>query len=150
MDKAAIDSGESLKNETAIEVKNFITATMASFPWRIDVTDWMGNHYFLGQGQQHWRGTTMKLTLKTERVGRLLLGMRAMKFLDAYVEGEVDIDGNVYLASEIRNYAKLDMTKWEIFSQSFSNLTFQNVSRAKANVKSHYDIPQRSIEYLSR
>ncbi len=144
----------SLQNEStgkAIELQHFLQQTMTSFPWQIEVNDWDGNSYSIGQGKQHWRGTTMKLTIKTERAGRLLLGLQGLKFLDAYVEGEVDIEDNLYLAAEIRNYAKLNMSKWEIFSQIFSHLSFQNISRAKVNVKSHYDIPQDALNiYLDK
>ncbi len=105
----------------------------------------------VGHNQPHWHGTPFKAHLKTEQTGRYVLALKPMKILEAFVRGEIDFDGNIYLISAVRNYAKLDMSKWEFLLQLISNSAFQDMAKAKVNVKSHYDIPQEVLNrYLDQ
>ena len=140
-----------MSDPKALELKNAMMATMQDFPYTLEIKDWTGDEYRIGQGKKHWHDSPFRAHLKTRQCGLDILGLRPMRMLDAYVAGDMDIDDNMYLISDLRNYAKLDMSKWEFFLQLLRNSSFQDKSRSKINIKSHYDIPQEALNaYLDQ
>ncbi len=129
------------------QLKAFLRDTLGAFPWRIRVSDWTGQQYSLGLGEPHWRGLPLEVHLRSKAAGHDLLSLNALAFLDRFVRGEVDLRGNLYLLSDIRNHAKLSVPFWQLVPQLLKSqaLLFQGVSRARVNVKSHYDIPQEAL-----
>jgi hypothetical protein len=74
-----------------------------------------------------------------------------MGFLEKYLEGEVDLEGNLYLMPELRRYARSGLTAMRAIPSLLLHRSFQNRARARVNVKSHYDIPQEALEvYLDQ
>ncbi len=135
----------------ASQLKSLFMSTMSTFPWQIDIKDWEGNQYSAGQGKPHWRNLPMHMHIKTERAGKLLMSLRALPYLDAFLAGEVDFSGNLFLLAEIRNYVQMNMSKSEFFLHLLSNYSFQTIKRAQVNVKSHYDISQEALNiYLDK
>jgi cyclopropane-fatty-acyl-phospholipid synthase len=140
-----------LSRQTADELRRFAEETLAEFPFRIVITDWQGQSYAVGGNEPHWSGRPLHVHIKTEAGGRDLLRLDGLRFLERFVEGDVDLTGNLYALALLRKYAKLKLLPWRIAGRLLSNLAFQDTSRAKLSVKSHYDIPQEALNvYLDR
>ncbi len=139
--------------DTASRVHEFLQSTLEEFPWELVVTDWTGRTYSIGRQGPHWRNCPLYIDLKAPAAGRDLLALRALSYLQRFVRGEVEMRGNLYLLSELRNYAKITLPWWRLIAQVLANRSFlfQSVARARVNVKSHYDIPQEALDvYLDR
>ena len=135
----------------SLELRAFLESAFRTFPWRIVITDWTGQRYPLGGDQPHWYGQALDVHIRTPRAGGQLLGMDGLGFLERFLEGEVDLSGNLYLMSEIRSHARLPLRPMHALAALLKNTAFQNASRARVSVKSHYDIPQEALHhYLDR
>jgi cyclopropane fatty-acyl-phospholipid synthase-like methyltransferase len=134
----------------AVRLQATLEGMFAAFPWCVRVEDWNGHVYDLGGSAPHWSGWDhMSIRLSPDG-GRDLLGLNMMKFLDRFVSGEVGMEGNLYLLGEIRNYLKLKMRPIDIIKSRMGSRVMEAPERAQSSVKSHYDIPQRSLFYLDR
>jgi len=139
--------------DTSARLQDFLQSMLAGFPWEIIVNDWTGKQYSLGNKTKHWRKLPLNIHIKAENPGKDLLSLNMLRFLDRFVQGEVDMWGNMYLLSDIRCHANMLLTPWRLLLQVIPHgvLLFQNISRATANVKSHYDIPQEALNvYLDK
>ena len=138
---------------TAQQLQAFLRNTLGAFPWPIRVSDWTGQEYSLGLCEPHWRGLPLEVHIRSKAAGQDLLSLNAIAFLDRFLQGEVDLRGNLYLLSNIRNHAKLSVPLWRLVPRLLRSraLLFQSVTRARVNVKSHYDIPQEALNiYLDK
>jgi cyclopropane-fatty-acyl-phospholipid synthase len=133
-------------------LRNFFTKSFGNFPWEIIVTDWKSQSFTAGGKESHWSGSPLQITLHTEAVGKDILSLNAMGVLEHFVRGTLDFEGNLYALSFIKKYIKFErLSLLMAFPSVIKNLAFQSVSRAKLNVKSHYDIPQEALDlYLDR
>ena len=139
------------KDSVPAEVRRFIQTSLSRFPWKLIVTDWSGETYDAGGNQAHWCGRPLRLHIKSEAAGRDLLALDGMRFLERFLTGEVDLDGNLYALPSIRINAKLQLKPWHLLGRAFRHIAFQDAARARVNVKSHYDIPQEVLNvYLDR
>jgi cyclopropane-fatty-acyl-phospholipid synthase len=139
--------------DTAIRMEMFVRKLLHDFPWQINVTDWTGRGYALGRNQNHWRDTALEIDIRTEAAGKDLIALRPLRFLERFVDGEVEMHGNLYLLSDIRGHADLSLSLRQLIGSLLASkgLYFQTASRARANIKSHYDIPQRALNiYLDQ
>jgi cyclopropane-fatty-acyl-phospholipid synthase len=139
--------------DTAARLQAFLEEALRQFPYEIIITDWKGYSYSLGLKQPHWRGAPLEIHLKTKAAGKDLLALNALGYLDRFVAGEVDMAGNIYLLAAIRDALHLAMPWWRLLPRMIAGRTFlfQSPSRARVNVKSHYDIPQEALHlYLDR
>ena len=134
-------------NDISLRLQDFLHEMLATFPWQINVQDWVGREYSLGGNANHWRNLPLNIHIKSENAGKDLLSLNVIRFLERFVEGEVDMWGNMYLLSDIRCHANLVLSPWWVFLHAIPSgaLLFQNMARAKNNVKSHYDIPQEVL-----
>jgi cyclopropane-fatty-acyl-phospholipid synthase len=141
-------------SKTAVRLKDFTQDLLSEFPWEIIIKDWEGNKYSLGLGKKNWRNEPLKVHFKTEAAAKDLLSFNALRFLERFVDKEVDMEGNIYLLSHIGDYANLvSISKWDLIRRIILTkaFQFQDVSRATANVKTHYDIPQEALNiYLDK
>ncbi|MBW2999322.1 class I SAM-dependent methyltransferase [Candidatus Woesearchaeota archaeon] len=140
-------------SKTSVRLKEFASELLSEFPWEINIKDWTGKSYSLGLGKKHWRNEPLNIHFKTEAAAKDLLSFRALRFLERFVEGDVDMDGNMYLLPLINKYAKFSLSPWNLFCMLLKNkaFLFQDVSRSTANVKSHYDIAQEALNvYLDK
>ena len=140
---------------TATRLKDFTESIFSEFPWELIIKDWEGNSYSIGLKKKHWRGEPLVFSIKTEAAAKDVLSLNVMRFLERYLDGEVDLEGNLYLLCLLRTHAKIKLSPLSTFMLLASNLSktylFQDISRAKENVKSHYDIPQETLNtYLDR
>ncbi|MBW2999531.1 class I SAM-dependent methyltransferase [Candidatus Woesearchaeota archaeon] len=140
-------------SKTSVRLKDFASELLSEFPWQINIKDWTGRTYSLGLGKKHWRNGPLNIHFKTEAAGKDLLSLNALRFLERFVEGDVDMEGNIYLLPLINKYNKFFLSLRRLFSMLLRNkaFLFQNMSRSTANVKSHYDIPQEALNiYLDK
>ena len=139
--------------DMAARLQAFLEESLEQFPNEIIITDWNGHSYTLGLKQPHWRGVPLEIHLKTKDAGRDLLALDAMSYLDRFVAGDVDMTGNIYALAAIRDTMNLALPWWRLLPRIIAGRTylFQNSSRARVNIKSHYDIPQEALQlYLDR
>ena len=144
-----------MASKTAVRLKGFVENLLVEFPYEIIFKDWVGNEYSVGLGRRHWRNEPLRIHIKTEAAAKDLLSLRGVRFLERVLDEEVDMEGNFYLLQLVNAYAKLKLSPWDTLNILISNLSktflFQDTGRATANVKSHYDIPQETLNiYLDR
>jgi len=124
---------------------------LRDFPWPVVVRDWTGSTYTTGGNTAHWHGSPLEFHFRTEAAGRDALALRGLSVLDRFVHGEIDIRGNLYVLTNLRDYFDIDLSTWRLLRAFSTTLIFQTVNRARQNVKSHYDVPQGALEiYLDR
>jgi cyclopropane-fatty-acyl-phospholipid synthase len=139
------------QSRLSASLQDFLTRTLSEVPHRIEVRDWNGASYDVGGETEHWSGEHLLVRIKDESAGRLLLKLDVMGFLERFLEGEVDLEGNLYLLPTIRATSSARLNPLRVASNVFKALAFQNQKRASVNVRSHYDIPQTALNhYLDR
>jgi cyclopropane-fatty-acyl-phospholipid synthase len=132
-------------------LQDFVENALRDLPWRVVFTDWTGHTYPAGGQEAHWSGQDLRVGIKTEAAGKDLLRLDALRFLERFVEGDVDLDGNLYILTDIRKHAALRLKPWHLIGRVLKHVAFQSTTRASVNVKSHYDIPQEALNvYLDR
>lgn len=140
-----------VKEGTAGQVRDFIQEALAELPWAVEITDWRGNRYLCGGAERHWSGRQLNVHLKTRAAGMDLLSLDGMRFLERFVDGEVDMTGNLYALASIRRHSNLHLKPWHLVGRLAKHLAFQDPSLASQSVKSHYDIPQSALDvYLDQ
>ena len=130
-----------------------LESVFADFPYRIHVENWNGNKFVLGQRGRHWAQKPLEIHIKTVEAGEDAMNLDGLRFLERFRNGEIDLTGNLYLLSELRDHAGLALTRWQLFGQALraGMLQFQDMRRARENVKTHYDIPQNAVNvYLDK
>lgn len=138
-------------SSTADEVRKFMEHGFRRFPWPIVVSDWRGETYSVGGRRPHFSGKPLVVAINTEAAGRDLLRLDGMRFLERFLEGEVDLSGNLYALASISRHAKFEVKPWHLAARALELVAFQDVSRARVSVKSHYDVPQAALDvYLDR
>jgi cyclopropane-fatty-acyl-phospholipid synthase len=132
-------------------LRDFTRAVLSDFPWRVELRDWTGSAWQAGGDTPHWSGQPLAVGLHTEAAGRALLAHDVPRFLDLYLAGEVDLDGNLYVLSDVRAHARLRLSWTQALAALWRNRAFQTPTRARVSVTSHYDIPQEALDlYLDR
>ena len=139
------------RRSVADEVRRFIENAFWDFPWQINVTDWLGNTYSAGRGEVPFCGKQLDLYIHTEAAGRDLLRLDGLRFLERFLEGDVDLTGNLYALAYLSAHGNFELKPWQLAARALDVLAFQNMRRAKVSVQSHYDIPQEALNvYLDR
>lgn len=131
--------------------RSFIEGALARFPHTIRITDWTGATWEVGLGEPHWCGRDLEVRLHSEAPARDLMRLDGARFLDRFLEGEVDLEGNLYVLTTIRKHADIKLRLRHVITRFLANRAFQDRSRAQVSVKSHYDIPQEALNiYLDQ
>ncbi len=139
------------KRDLAEALREMLEARFETLAWPILIHDWTGGRYRIGGEQEHWCGESLRITIKSAHAGRKLLALDAFRFLECFLRGEVDLEGNLYILAEIRRAGVFPMKFFQGLRTLLSNSLFQNQVRARLNVKSHYDIPQQALDlYLDK
>jgi cyclopropane fatty-acyl-phospholipid synthase-like methyltransferase len=127
------------------------TQALRDFPWPVHFQDWMGRRWSAGGSTPHWSGPPLEVTLHTEAAGRAVLARDVIGFLERHLAGEADLEGNLYVVSDLRAHARFDMSWLRALGSLLRNRAFQTPARARTSVKSHYDVPQAALDlYLDR
>lgn len=139
------------RGSIAAEVRRFIEDGFRDFRWQINVTDWLGNTYSAGRGEAHFCGKPLDVRMHTEAAGRDLLRLDGLRFIERFVEGDVDLAGNLYTLPYVNKQGNFELKPWHLAGRALAVLAFQSARRAQVSVKSHYDIPQDALNvYLDR
>ena len=140
-------SRDSLSERT----QSFFENRLRDFPYTIDFTDWTGVSYRVGRGEPHFSGKAFRVSIKTAAAARKFLSLDILGFLDKFLEGEVDMEGNLYALSDLRRYGRFEIKPWHAVAVVLRHRAFQSTRRARVSVKSHYDIAQEALNvYLDR
>lgn len=132
-------------------VRAFTERGLAGFPWSVQFEDWRGRSWSVGEGRPHWSGQPLAVAMHTEAAGRTLLRGDILGFLERFLAGEVDLEGNLYVLSDVRRHARLSLRPWQAAWQWLRSQASQSPPRARLNVRTHYDIPQDVLDlYLDR
>ena len=94
------------RRDRAERLREMLETQFSKFPWAILIHDWTGAKYAIGGEQEHWCGEPLTITIKSDRAGARLLSLDAFRFLESFLEGDVDLDGNWLL--EGRHQLRLD------------------------------------------
>ena len=131
-------------------VRDLLEGSLSNFPWPIIISD-ETHTYHLGGDSQHWCGKPLGLRFRNDRAIGDLLSLNGLRVLEGFVRGDLDITGNLYALPFLKQYLDLNLPLGQLLLVLFRNRYTQTVSRARVNVKSHYDIPQQVLElYLDR
>ena len=134
------------RRDRAERLREMLETRFSKFPWVILIRDWTGATYAIGGEHQHWCGEPLTITIKSDRAGGKLLALDAFRFLECFLKGEVDLDGNLYILSDIAQTGIFPMKFLHGLWTMLKNNAFQNQVRARLNVQSHYDIPQEALD----
>ncbi len=123
---------------------------LSDFPWAIHFRA-AERVWQVGRGEAHWGGGPLEIELYSRAAAERMLAYDPLGFLDKFLEGEVELRGNLYLLADVRIHAHFDIPLLRGVPLLLRHLLFQNRRRAAVNVKSHYDIPQECLDvYLDR
>ena len=139
--------------DTAQRLEAFLLEILSDFPWELKFTDWRDRTYSIGRREPHWRKAPLSIHLKRQEPGKDLLNVNPLGFLEHFVAGDVDMEGNLYVLADIRDHVSLSLSAWRLIPRVLGSgtLRFQNVKQARVNVKTHYDIPQEALNlYLDK
>lgn len=143
--------GSSADAALARRMHGLLEQRLAGFPWPIRVTDWCGGSARLGGEAEHWCGRPLEIHVRTAAAGRTLIVLDVMGFLEKVLGGEAALEGNLYLLPLVRRHARLSLGWRDGLRFALRHQAFQTSSRARANVRSHYDLPQEALDlYLDR
>ena len=135
----------------AERVRALTERRLEGFPWSVRFEDWRGRSWSVGEGRAHWSGQPLAVSIHTEAAGRTLLRGDVLGFVRCFLAGDVDLDGNLYVASDVRRHAGLALRPWQAAWQWLRSQAFQSPARSRVNVRTHYDIPQEALDlYLDR
>ena len=147
----AVRQGAGSSAAVAERLVAMTTETLRTFPWPVRFQDWTGRRWSAGGSAGHWSGPPLEVTLHSEAAGRALLARDVMGFLERHLAGEADLEGNLYVVSDIRAHARLDLSWPHALWSLLRHRAFQTPARARVSVKSHYDLPQAALDlYLDR
>ena len=84
----------------AERLKTLLKGGLSGMPWKAVITDWTGDTYELGGTETHWGGETFRVHIKTVAAGRDLLALDGLRFLERFLQNEVDMSG-IYVMHDI-------------------------------------------------
>ena len=129
----------------AKRLQTFLKKRLVHMPWKAAITDWTGNTYELGGNKTHWSNNIFRMHIKTVDAGRDLFALDGLRFLERFLENEVDISG-VYLIQDIKEHMSLAVINpAHLISNLARILAFQNIKLASVNVSNHYDMPEKAV-----
>lgn len=140
-------------NSASAHLMERLCSSFAEFPFLVQIKDSMGHEFSFGKNVQHWREDSLQIHLKSVKAERAMAGLDGLQFLELFRNGQIDLSGNLYLLVELKYHLGLTLSFPQLLRQVISAklLQFQNLNRARKNVKTHYDIPQAVINmYLDR
>lgn len=146
--------GESTpSSQTSNKLRQALESPLGDFRYLVRIRDSRGQQFDLGKGAQHWYGQPLTILIKTPRAEKAIARLDGLECLELFRTGQIDFIGNLYLLSELRDHLGLALSIPQLLGQVARArlFQFQDLSRARRNVKTHYDIPQEVINiYLDR
>ena len=140
-------------DSTSVYLMEQLESNFGIFPFLVHITDSRGQAFEFGKGGYHCREQPLKIHLKSVKAEKVMARLDGLQFLELYRNGQIDLFDNLYLLCELRDHLGVNLSLPQLLGQVISAklFQFQNLSRARKNVKTHYDIPQEVINsYLDR
>ena len=140
-------------NSASVRLREHFESTIGEFPFQVQIKDSRGQEFEFGKDAHHWREESLKVHLKSVKAEKAMVRLDGLQFLELFRTGQIDLFGNLYLLGELRDHLGLTLSLPQLLGQVIKAklLQFQNLSHARKNVKTHYDIPQEIINlYLDR
>jgi cyclopropane-fatty-acyl-phospholipid synthase len=114
-----------------------------TLPWTVRVS-YKGRSRSVGTGPER-----VEMACRTEEAARALAAGDIPRYLDLYVEGDADLNGDMYSFVGCRNFVRKDAlwrVGWRQQLRYASTAFFPSSVRRKLNaVSSHYDLPSEFI-----
>ncbi len=131
------------------DLKSFMIKIFSNFQWEIEM-EYLGQTFSVGKKESHWSNEPLIIKIKTSAAARTILNEDSLGFLIKVVDGEIDLLGNIYVLTFLRNHGNFNKIKsWRWVKRLIVDNRFQSMEKAKINVKSHYDMPEQAIsQYL--
>lgn len=131
------------------ELESFIIKTFSNFRWRLQIS-YQNKTFSLGKDEPHWSNEPLIIKIKTNSAAKTILDHDALGFLIKVVDGEIDLEGNIYVITFLKDHGKFKKIKsWRWLKRIIIDNLPQTKGLAKINVKSHYDMPEQAIsQYL--
>jgi len=129
--------------KTIDRAADYMRRIMPSLPWSIRIS-------FKGESRRFGNGTERaELACRTEDSVRCLARGDIPAFLDRYVTGAADLNGDMYAIVGVRNYLRMEedwLAGLRIRMRHAATALFPSSVRRKfLAVSSHYDLPQEFI-----
>ena len=93
-----------MSDEVQRQLEEWADSNLRGFPYSIVTEDWSGNVETRGGREPHWRREPLVVRIRTVRAARRLLKFDLLGFLEAYLNGDVDLEGNLYLMPDLRKH----------------------------------------------
>ena len=139
------------RSQLSRTLEDFLKRVLRELPDRVVFTDWEGYSYDVAGDAEHWSGDHLRVHIKEEAAAKDLLRLDPMRFLERFLVGQVDLQGNLYILSRLRAASSARLNPLRVLGTAVANFSFQSEKRARVNVKSHYDVPQEALNmYLDR
>jgi cyclopropane-fatty-acyl-phospholipid synthase len=126
--------------DRAADAMNWMFPTL---PWTIRLS-YAGQSRAVGSGPEK-----VEMACRTENAARALIACDLSRFLDLYVAGEADLNGDIYAFVGARNHVRRDelwRIKWRYQLRYLTTALFPSPIRRKLRaVSSHYDLPNKFI-----
>jgi|GEM_PF-1989723 len=126
--------------DRAADAMNWMFPTL---PWTIRVSHG-GQSRAIGRGPEK-----LEMACRTEAAARALIACDLSRFLDHYVAGDADLNGDIYSFVGARNFVRRDelwRISWRYQLRYLTTALFPSSVRRKLRaVSSHYDLPNEFI-----
>ncbi len=126
----------------------FFQRYLPDFPFPVQVVEHDGNSFTASQGtREHWKAEPLIIRFRTPKGQKDFMDLRALRSLENHVTGDVSFEGNLYVLMHLKRCWNLsEISFLEKLRSLLENSAFQFIKNARANVKSHYDLPQEVFD----
>ena len=144
----AIGSQPGLKsgdiNFASVRLKEQFESTFEDFPFLVRIKDSRGQEFEFGKSAHHWREEPLNIHLKSVKAEKVTTNLDGLQFLELFRTEQIDLSGNLYLLSELKNHLGLNLSLPQLLGQVIRAklFQFQNLSRARKNVKPTMTYPR--------
>lgn len=134
-------------DSASVHLMEQLESNFRDFPFLVHIRDSRGQEFEFGKDDHHWREQPLKIHLKSVKAEKVMARLDGLQFLELFRNGQIDLFDNLYLLCELRDHLRVNLSLPQLLGQVISAklFQFQNLSRARKNVKTHYDIPQEAI-----
>jgi cyclopropane-fatty-acyl-phospholipid synthase len=110
---------------------------------KFSIKFWDGKEYFYGTGDS----TAFTLIIKDEKTAQRLLAQGALGFGEAYMDGSIEVDGDLESYLKLRHQVKHVRRSWRLILATF--LSTRSIPRnRKDQIAYHYDLGNEFFQML--
>ena len=105
-------------NFASVRLKEQLESTFEDFPFLMRIKDSRGQEFELGKGAHHWREEPLKIHLKSVKAEKVTANLDGLHFLELFRTGQIDLFGNLFLLSELRDHLGLNLSLLQLVCQA--------------------------------